>query len=290
MDRYSADEQLVAELHRLGVMYLARFTVCPAPDMPPAALIAALARHPLSRFRAALILLFLRQPRYSHHLAEALPQLTPQEQATLKLYYQASVYLQREVEPVLSDHLGSMPALPDLFSVELGTPHASEVRSRQRSAQAALLQLGSVHAALTGVNCRWAGYYRQNIPLFLRQLSRNPHERQCQYPSDFLIFGGSALMLLGGPRNTLDVDYTLGVEPAQLAELRVLIQKVAAEMQMGCEESIPADFMPLPPGAQTRRLLIGRFGKLTAYILIPIALRCRSSKGDLSPTWMTCSS
>jgi hypothetical protein len=36
-----------------------------------------------------------------------------------------------------------------------------------------------------------------------------------QYPADIYIFGGSALMLIGSPRVTIDVDYTIKVDVGQ---------------------------------------------------------------------------
>lgn len=163
------DEILVVELYRLGIKHLSRLVEVPAQPMQPAQLIAALAQHPASRFSASLILLFLRHPEYSASVSDAL---------TLKLYYQAAAYLQREFHPLLRAQLGQDTELPDLLSQELGTPSPLDVE-RGTSCQGALAILGEVHRQRSGWDCNWAGSYRQHIPLLLRY-----GQRQARCPVD----------------------------------------------------------------------------------------------------------
>jgi len=164
------DEMLVAELHRLGVRHLARLKVVePPPDpLPPAVLIAGLVASDEARLQASLIPLFLHQPAYSQHLPDALTQLSNSAATEVKLYYQAAVYLQTELEPILREHLPEWQPLPDLFSSELGLPalHAVE-------AEVALCALGERHCQLSGWNCNWSGSYRQNIPRLLKHLQHD---------------------------------------------------------------------------------------------------------------------
>lgn len=89
-------------------------------------------------------------------------------------------------------------------------------------------------------------------------------------PTELFVFGGSALLLAGGRRNTADLDYTLQSEALDFC--RQVIAVVAAELKLDAEESVPSEFMPLPPGADTRHELIGRFGQLTAYLLDPYSI------------------
>lgn len=169
---FNQDEALVAELHRLGVRHLARFTsTMPKTPMPPGDLLAALARHPQARFQASLILLLLRQPALSTRVPQALERLEKRAALTLKLYYQAAVYLQRELEPEMTVRLDNWQLLPDLFSTELGLPPAESVQPDGKSVQSALEALGAAHRRLTGWAFNWVGAYRQNIPLFLKHLS-----------------------------------------------------------------------------------------------------------------------
>ena len=167
MDR-EQDEALVAELHRLGVRHLVRLAPESVyPPAPPAALIAGLAGHGQARFRGALILLFLRRPSLSSAALEALNGLAGSAADTLRLYYQAAVYLRPELEAELKRYSDELSPLPDLFSAELGLPAVGSV-----AAEAALAALGEVHARLSGRAYNWAGSYRQHLALFLRQLKR----------------------------------------------------------------------------------------------------------------------
>jgi hypothetical protein len=170
IDPYS--ERLVAELHRLGVRHLARLAEIepPSPPMPPAELIAGLALSGDARLQAALILLFLRQPAYSHYLPDAFLKL-PQALATeVKLFYQAAVYLQVDLAVKLQAYLPLWLELPDLFSEELDLPTVGSLSSAE-----ALVVLGQRHAQLTGLDCNWAESYRQNIPRFLKHLHNDSH-------------------------------------------------------------------------------------------------------------------
>jgi hypothetical protein len=165
------DENLVAELHRLNVRHLARFAVnLDCRPLSPVNLIAALATHPDARLQAALILLFLRRPDYQRYLSRALEQLNPADQLTLKLYYQAAVYLQRELTADLACQAQCNQVLTDNFSMKLSLLSADTIRPGLLTAQAALDALGARHQQHSGWQFNWAGSYRQNIPLFLKHL------------------------------------------------------------------------------------------------------------------------
>jgi hypothetical protein len=172
-----ADEALVAELYRLGVRHLARLSAsAPERRFTPSDLIAALARHPLARFRASLILLFLRQPQWWEFVPTLTGQLEREARLALKMYYQAAVYLQCELahRPTFKPPT----TLPDLFSKEFGLPAVDSLGPGPESAEAALMALGETHARLSGRAYNWAGSYRQNIPRFLKQLEleRSTHD------------------------------------------------------------------------------------------------------------------
>ena len=89
-------------------------------------------------------------------------------------------------------------------------------------------------------------------------------------PAELYVFGGSALLLVGGRRNTADIDYSL--RSSTLDVCRQIIAKVAAELKVDVEESEPSEFLPLAPGADARHELLGRFGLLMAYILDPYSI------------------
>jgi hypothetical protein len=159
-------ENLVAALHRIGVRHLARLApLAEGQPIPPASLLRALAEHPEARLRSALILVFLRHTEFAGLVASLVGELSGAEANTLKLYYQAAVYLQQELEPVLRARLPGWVPLPDLFAGELGLPAAARV-----STQAGLQALGEAHARLSSQAYNWAGSYRQHVGLFVRQL------------------------------------------------------------------------------------------------------------------------
>ncbi len=105
----------------------------------------------------------------------------------------------------------------------------------------------------------------EQIQHFLEELGRRWPE-----PAELYIFGGSALVLIGGARHTGDVDYTLNARDPE--KFRQTIAALAVELDLDLEESVPAEFVPLPVGAEGRHQLIGRFGQLTAYIFDPYSI------------------
>ena len=105
------------------------------------------------------------------------------------------------------------------------------------------------------------------IEIFLQRLGQ-----RFDHPASFYLFGGSAVLLLGGARKTGDVDFTFTVDADKADLLRGVIQTLATEMNLDLEESVPSEFMPLPAGTESRHRLIGRYGQIGAYIFDPYSL------------------
>jgi hypothetical protein len=168
------DEALVAELHRLGVRHLARFSSSDKFDaISPSTLLSALAQHRLARLRTSLVLLFLRQPKFHLHLADVIGQLSPLASDALKLYYQAAVYLQQQFREELELLLeADWQALPDYFSTELQVTVSKPFNIAQ-----ALQALAAEHTRRTGYAYNWSGAYQQNIPLLLKHLRYDQRHR-----------------------------------------------------------------------------------------------------------------
>ena len=106
-----------------------------------------------------------------------------------------------------------------------------------------------------------------NLRSFLQRLGE-------RYPGTATIYllGGSALCLLGSPRVTLDVDYTVEVAPEDADHFQAVLAELAAEMRLDLEDVPLAEFIPLPPEARERRHAIGRFGQLEVYIFDPYSI------------------
>jgi len=98
----------------------------------------------------------------------------------------------------------------------------------------------------------------------------------------FYLMGGSALCLLGSPRETLDVDYSIEDAPP---EIETVLKQLAAELRLDLEAVPMTEFIPLPPEAEQRRRFVGRYGQVDVYIfdLYSIALSkvARGFESDL---------
>jgi hypothetical protein len=101
---------------------------------------------------------------------------------------------------------------------------------------------------------------------FLKKLGE-----QFPHPIKFYLLGGSALCLLGSPRETLDVDYSM--EPPS-PEIEQILRQLSSEFHLDLESVPLAEFIPLPPNAEKRHRFLGRYGQVDVYIydLYSIAL------------------
>lgn len=99
----------------------------------------------------------------------------------------------------------------------------------------------------------------EQLRLFFEKLGQ-----RCKTPTGLYVFGGSAIVLMGGTRHTGDVDFTIHSPDNETSH--TIIAQLADETGLDLEESNPAEFMPLPTGAEGRHQLLGQYGQLTVYI------------------------
>lgn len=112
-----------------------------------------------------------------------------------------------------------------------------------------------------------SGLTISDIEFFLAQLG----ERLGQ-PTDLYLLGGGALYLLGNPRSTQDIDYVGNDLPDETDSLQKTIRQLAHELKLEIE-GVPIDqFIPIPEGAHSRHLLIGKFGFVTVYAFDPYSI------------------
>jgi len=101
-------------------------------------------------------------------------------------------------------------------------------------------------------------------------------------PTKFFLVGGSALCLLGSPRETLDIDYFIDGETVEIGQG---LKELSTELKLDLESVPIKEFIPLPPGAEARRRFVGKFGQVEVYIfdLYSIALSkiARGFESDL---------
>ena len=115
---------------------------------------------------------------------------------------------------------------------------------------------------------------------FLRRLGE-------RYPGSgaFYLLGGCALYLLGSPRTTVDIDYTVELDSGTVEQFEAVVTEVADAMRLDVDEVPLAEFIPLPPNARERRRPVGQYGQLQVYLfdLYSIALSkiARGFEADL---------
>ena len=118
------------------------------------------------------------------------------------------------------------------------------------------------------------------IEFFLRRLAE-----QYGKPATLYLLGGGGLCLLGSPRRTYDIDYTLDESSDKAQELLTTIEALADEMGLELEEVPLEEFIPLPEDAHTRHQWIGKFGSLNIYVYDPYSIAVsklsRGLKSDL---------
>ena len=158
------EEQLVAELERLGIRYLSRQTNYQAQDVrPPWMLLVDLIQQPSSRIRTAVIAVLLARPEYAQAIPTTLERLQPRDRWTLKLFYTAAVLLQKEYAQHLRPFLGNRwQWLPDWFSSDFGL-------NAKKAPRELLRFLGLQHRQYTDIHLNWMGTYVNVAQQLLRR-------------------------------------------------------------------------------------------------------------------------
>jgi hypothetical protein len=84
------------------------------------------------------------------------------------------------------------------------------------------------------------------------------------------LIGGSALVLLGSPRATIDIDF-IG-DDVSPNEMDSSIMKAAQGLQIPIDPVPIQRFVPLPAGSDERRIRIGQFGNLEVFVADPYSI------------------
>ena len=102
----------------------------------------------------------------------------------------------------------------------------------------------------------------------LKQFLQKLGERLDRHTSFYLV-GGSALTLLGSPRETIDVDYSV---EAPSRKFESVLSKLSVELRIDLERVPLEEFIPLPAQAEKRHRLVGQYGKVDVYIFDPYSI------------------
>ncbi|MBK7779669.1 MAG: hypothetical protein IPJ58_02555 [Ardenticatenia bacterium] len=94
-------------------------------------------------------------------------------------------------------------------------------------------------------------------------------QRQTE-PEILVLLGGSALLLLGSQRTTLDIDY-VGDDLVQTA-FQDTIHEVATELELYADPVPIAHFVPIPADSKTRQLFVDRYGKVDVFVIDPYVI------------------
>ena len=89
-------------------------------------------------------------------------------------------------------------------------------------------------------------------------------------PVSLMLLGGSALLLLGNPRTTLDIDYV--GDDLRPTDFQTIIDQVATELHLHADPVPIEHFVPLPPESESRRVFIARFGTVDAFVIDPYVI------------------
>lgn len=167
------EDQLVAELHQLGITYLSnRLITHQKNPRSPEHILADTITQPSSRVRTAVIALFLLHPDYAEFVPTALGLLNENQRQLLKLFYTAAVHLQHLYQyDLISIVRSEWTWLPDLFGENLGI-------SSTLSPQDAVQQLGIRHQELTHTLSNWSGTYKNVAHHLIRYKQREAQWNQ----------------------------------------------------------------------------------------------------------------
>lgn len=105
----------------------------------------------------------------------------------------------------------------------------------------------------------------QNMHEFFERLGNH-------YPNQATLnlLGGSAMILLGSTRDTLDIDYV--GDDIQKDDFQIALEKTANELELETEP-VPIDrFIPLPDGNEQRKIFIGHYGNVSVFIIDPYSI------------------
>lgn len=86
--------------------------------------------------------------------------------------------------------------------------------------------------------------------------------REASEPTAAYLTGGATAVLLGWRDSTIDVDVRF--EPERDDVLRA-VARLKDELRINVELASPADFIPVPAGAESRAIYVSTEGRLTVY-------------------------
>ncbi len=101
---------------------------------------------------------------------------------------------------------------------------------------------------------------RQRIEQFLQRLGE-----RFRKPARVFLVGGTTMVFEGFRAQSLDIDLTFEVAPADHGALIQTIRDLKDQLALNVEEVSPGDFIPLATGYRERAVFIARYGQIDVY-------------------------
>ncbi|MDE3088859.1 MAG: hypothetical protein KGJ80_05700 [Chloroflexota bacterium] len=101
---------------------------------------------------------------------------------------------------------------------------------------------------------------RKRIEQFLQRLGE-----RFRKPARVFLVGGTTMVFEGFRAQSLDIDLTFEVVPADHGEMIQTIRDLKDQLGFNVEEVSPGDFIPLAAGYRERAVFIARYGQIDAY-------------------------
>lgn len=105
---------------------------------------------------------------------------------------------------------------------------------------------------------------RERIRNFCAELAR-----RFRRPARIYLVGGTTVVFERLREQTLDIDVVFEVAPADHGDLIQAVRQLKDALSINVEEASPGDFIPLPPGYESRHIFIERFGSIDLYHFDP---------------------
>jgi len=106
----------------------------------------------------------------------------------------------------------------------------------------------------------------ERLGQFLARLARDYRE-----PGAVYLVGGTGLLYQQLKGLTKDVDLSTRLPPAARDRFGEVVRRLGRELNMAIEMVSPAEFIPLPAGAEGRHRYLGREGSLEVYAFDPLS-------------------
>jgi len=102
-----------------------------------------------------------------------------------------------------------------------------------------------------------------------------------RFPARLYLSGGEGMIWRGLRAATQDVDIAYDVADAHHDAWIRSLRELKERLSINIEEAQPADFIPVPPGAESRAEFIGRHGSVDVFLIDPYSVALAKAERGL---------